>query len=179
MKRTNLISLTEAMADLNNTTEAFDMWKVSTFANCDSIEEYEEATLNEEYWRSEKIANRPLYDIYTCNDKQYVARNLNEAYLMALCEQGIDAIGKGISCENGDFMLNVCLNSYKKYFPNFTENDFLIHMLTITYAWNVFDKKTYTDYDGCKCTQLCKAGLDFIQENSALARYMEENNFEW
>ena len=179
MKRTNLISLTEAMADFNNSVEAFDMWKVSTFANCDSIEEYEEATLNEEYWRNKKAASRPLYDIYICNGVKYVARSLDEAYFMALCQQGIDALGAGVTGENGDFMMCVCLEAYRKCFPSFTDKDFLEYDMTIHYAWTIFDKVKFMDYDGVECTQLCNAGLDFIQRNSKLARYMKKINWNW
>lgn len=183
MKRANLISLTEAMADFNNAVESFDLWKVSTFANCDSIEEYEEATLNEEYWRSKKTANRPLYDIYTCNGVKYVARSLDEAYFMALCQQGIDALGAGVTCENGDFMMSVCLEAYRRYFPFFTDKDFLEYDMAFYYAWTVFDKVKCMDfnddYEWVECTQLCNAGLDFIQSNSALARYMKKINWNW
>ena len=183
MNRKNLITLSEAMANFNNNVESFDMWKVCTMENCDSIEEYEEAILNEEYERSKKAIDRPLYDIYTCNNVQYVAKSLDEAYFMALCQQGIKAVGAGVVGQNGDFMMSVCLEAYRKHFPTFTDNDFLEYDMTIHYAWTVFDKvKTMDfndDYEWVECTQLCKAGLDFIQNNSKLARHMKAINWNW
>ena len=121
---------------------------------------------------------------YECNDVTYEATNLTEAWLMALNEQGLEAMESGSVCclDNSDFCFHVCLDAYKRYFPKFTEEDFLQYEKVTSVAWLCFPIETHYewDYDGkTKVTSLCQKGLDFILENSKLARYMDEIGFRW
>jgi len=121
--------------------------------------------------------------IFVVNGVEYVADNMYIAYLQALHMQGINAVGANVSEKDGKaFMCHVCLDAFRKAFPQFTDNDFLEFEMVETRAWVEFphvEKWTYEDYEETKVISLCDEGMHYVLNNSKLARYMEEIDFRW
>lgn len=168
-----------ATADLFDTVEAYDVW---------AEDEYEAYinSVNEEYyankgWAERQISKPVVYSNYECKGKVYVARSLGEAYLMALNEFGVEAIGANVRClDNSDFSLNVCLDAYRRAFPNFTDEEILAYEIACNYAWVNFKKEVgYDYYEETETVALCADGKQYIRDNSSLARYMDEVHFQW
>lgn len=119
---------------------------------------------------------------YVCNGHTYEASSLEEAYLMALKEDGASAIGANVKGENGDFLCGVCLKAYREAFGDkFTDEDFLEYEIAYNHAWAYGEQYTYEsfeDYEPCTCTRLSDEAMAEI-EATKLAQYMDEINFMW
>lgn len=120
---------------------------------------------------------------YVCNGHTYEASSLEEAYLMALKEDGASAIGANVKGENGDFLCGVCLEAYRRAFGDkFTDEDFLEYEIAYNHAWAYGEQYTYEsldeDYEPCTCTRLSDEAMAEI-EATKLAQYMDEINFMW
>ena len=111
------------------------------------------------------------------------ADGLREAEYKAYQQFGLDAIGVSInSLEDDSFSFTVCKESWKyvlkEYFPSFSMNDVLNHLMVVCYAWLNFESETYEDYDG-KTISLCQDGLEYISKNDKLSVEMDRINFRW
>lgn len=165
-----------ATADLFDTVEAYDVWAVDEYeAYINEYNRYNGITAD-----ADAVVEATEHN-YECMGKTYVAKSLDEAYLMALMEFGVDAIGANVRClDNSDFSLNVCLEAYRRAFPNFTDKDFLAYELARNTAWVYFDKVTTYDYwEQCEVTTLDDNGKAYIRDISSLARYMDDIGFQW
>lgn len=120
---------------------------------------------------------------YSCNGKVYEASSLDEAWLMALDQQGVEALGGCVkSMENSDFFCHVCLEAYERYFPQFSVQDFIEYEKATTYAWLNFDHVIGHGYDfeGEYTTEkIVDEGLDYIRSHSPLAKHMDDIGFCW
>ena len=183
-RRANTIeTLNTAVADFNSTVVPFDFWSEDYAWDKYTREQWEDYDMDEsdDNWADEYLNAPVVENTYECNGKEYVATSLEEAYLMALNEFGVDAIGKAVTCkEKNAFLVGVCLESYRKAFPTFTDEDYLAYEVATNYAWvNYGKEKGYDYWEECETVTLCDDGVKFIRDYSKLARYMDTIDFRW
>lgn len=117
---------------------------------------------------------------YICNGVTYVANDFEEAWLKALNEQGLKAMeNANIKCENGDFCCHVCLGAYRMAFPQFSDEDFLNYEKCFTEAALKFPKIEHHPVHGDIVDGFTREGYQWLLDNSNVARYMEDTDFEW
>lgn len=119
---------------------------------------------------------------YECNGTTYEANSIYEAYLKAIMEFGVEAIGKCVKgVDTKEMFCGVCIEAYRGHFPTFTDEDFLAYEIACNTAWAFGNKTKRTEYDGFEeyeVVSLDSTALSIIK-NTKLDKYMDEIGFEW
>jgi hypothetical protein len=113
------------------------------------------------------------------------ADSLDMAEYMAYKTYGLDAIGVNIvNDDNGDFKCTVAYKVWdevlNRYFPSFTMDDVLNHLMVTSYAWLNFEHIVTHGYDRdgeYTSERLCDEGFAYIHEHDALSVAMDAIGF--